>query len=235
VMDEDGVSLASADEVEALIAAADESQSTWLTSAQQDEFEGRATFPASGGAGRTAVQRPTSSWRSDGPTSVVCCDGIARAGITARGSGRWASRTYRARRGTTAWTASGRPLESGAAEAEPWGLAEARAAIRTIETNGLLSDLLRTPGPPQVIYVGPAASSRLATFLALLGAPWLAGSRASRRWCQTGPSRSWSPTRTRSTRSWRGTLAPDRLPRRQPCWPAACRVGGPSGGAIETA
>src|SRR5439155_25256881 len=37
--------------------------------------------------------------------------------------------------------------------AEPWGLAEARTAIGTVEARGL-ADLLRTPGPPQVIYVG---------------------------------------------------------------------------------
>jgi len=100
----------------------------------------------------------------------VCCDGIARAGIT----GSWLRQMGFPNvsvldGGTTAWTATV-AARVRRRRAEPWGL---RGARRDPDDRRRMEivDLLRTPGPPQVIYVGTKPRvRRLATFL---GARWV--------------------------------------------------------------
>ncbi len=154
VMAEDGVSLATPEEVEALIAAADKNPVYLVDIRTQQEFEAGHVPGFWWCPGGQAVQRTDELMAIKSARIVLCCDGIARAGIT----GSWLRQMGFPNvsildGGAPAWAASGHSLESGSAEAEPWGLAEARAAIRYLHPNELM-DLLKTPGPPQVIHVG---------------------------------------------------------------------------------
>src|SRR4051812_6160489 len=154
VMSEDGVQPIGADAVAAL--AADESgDSVYLIDVRnREEYEaghipGFRWFP-----GGQVVQRSDDVVGVRNGKVVLTCDGVARAGVTAS----WLRQlgfpnVFILDGGTSAWTASGRELTTGPADAEPVGLAEARARVRSIEP-AALDVLLKTPGPPLVLHVG---------------------------------------------------------------------------------
>jgi len=170
VMDEDGVRVVSPDETaDLMVAAADEP--VYLVDVRtEDEFKAGHIPGFWWCPGGQAVQRTDELVAVRSAKIVLCCDGIARAGVT----GSWFRQmgfpnVYVLDGGTTAWTASGRDLEVGATEPEIWGLAEAREAVRTIDT-AALSELLGTAAPPQVIHVG---TSREFAAGHIAGARWV--------------------------------------------------------------
>lgn len=168
VMAEDGVVAVTAAETADLIAAAAEEPVYLVDVRTREEYErghipGFTWFP-----GGQVVQRTDEVVAVRSAKVVLCCDGIARAGVT----GSWLRQmgfphVYVLDGGTSAWQASGRQLVAGPSEPEPWGLAEAR--VQSIEPPEL-ADLLKTPAPPWVFYVG--TSRELATGH-VPGARWL--------------------------------------------------------------
>jgi rhodanese-related sulfurtransferase len=151
---EDGVRLIDPDELEALMAER-EQQTVYLIDVRgRDEFEaghvpGFTWFP-----GGQAVQRADDVAAVRKSAIVFCCDGIARAGVTAS----WYRQmgfpeVYALRGGTAAWTASGRLLETGPATPEPWGLAEAMQRATSIPAAELQQGLAGAE-PPLVLFTG---------------------------------------------------------------------------------
>ena len=151
---EDGVELLTVDELRDLMARAAEDTVYLVDVRTAPEFEqghvpGFWSFP-----GGQAVQRSDDLVAVRNGHVVFCDDGIARAGITAS----WFrqvgfANVYAVDGGTAAWTAAGLELEMGTAEREPFGLAEARAAVRQTAP-AEVRDLLRMAAPPVVIFVG---------------------------------------------------------------------------------
>jgi rhodanese-related sulfurtransferase len=151
---EDGVTLLAAGDLRALMGrAADEA--VYLVDVRTDaEFAaghipGFWWFP-----GGQAVQRADDLVAVRNGHVVFCDDGIARAAIAAS----WYRQlgfpnVYAVDGGTAAWAATGQDLERGMAEPEPFGLAEARAATRTVAPAALHA-LLGMAAPPVVIHVG---------------------------------------------------------------------------------
>jgi len=170
VMAEDGVESVAVAELPDLIAAAEREPVYLVDVRTREEFEaghipGFWWFP-----GGQAVQRTDELVAVRGATIVFACDGISRAGIT----GSWFRqmgfpRVYAVEGGTTAWQASGRDLEAGPSDAEPWGLADARGSVRSIQPAELRA-LLGTAAPPQVIHVG---SSREFADAHVPGSTWI--------------------------------------------------------------
>ena len=100
-------------------------------------------------AGGQAVQRSDDVAVVKNCPIVFCCDGRARAAITAswyRQMGH--SEVYAVRGGTSEWLRAGNGLAKGHSEAQPLGLAEAQAAVRTITAQ----ELRAMPGA-KVIFV----------------------------------------------------------------------------------
>jgi rhodanese-related sulfurtransferase len=154
VMAEDGVVALSPAQV-AELQARDDGSSVYLIDVRtQAEYEaghlpGFWWFP-----GGQVVQRSDDAVAVRNGTVVLTCDGIARAGVTASWLRQLGFRNvYVLDGGTAAWIASGRALETGAADAPPVGLDAAQARVRLMEPTTLAS-LLKTPGPPMVLHVG---------------------------------------------------------------------------------
>jgi rhodanese-related sulfurtransferase len=83
---------------------------------------------------------------------VFCCDGLVRSTVAAS----WYRQmgfpnVYAVRGGTSAWTASGRPLEQRAPETMPFGMDEARRRTRTVEPRELHRSL--TADDRAVVFV----------------------------------------------------------------------------------
>jgi rhodanese-related sulfurtransferase len=170
VMDEDGVQVVGVDALPALIADAEREPAYLVDVRTREGFEaghipGFWWFP-----GGQAVQRTDELVAVRGAKIVFACDGIARSGITAS----WFRQmgfpnVVAVEGGTSAWTAAGQSLERGPSESDPWGLADARAAVRAIEPSAL-RELPGTAAPPQVIHVG---SSREFAASHVPGARWI--------------------------------------------------------------
>jgi rhodanese-related sulfurtransferase len=154
IMAEDGVQTLSADQVAERLAAENAESAYFVDIRAREEYEaghipGFWWFP-----GGQVVQRSDDAIGVKNGTIVLVCDGIARSGLTAS----WLRQLGYPNvsvldGGTSAWTASGRPLEAGTADDPIARLAEAQARVRTIEPTAL-DALLKTPGPPSVIHVG---------------------------------------------------------------------------------
>ncbi len=151
--EEDGVQFIDIDELDSLIARA-ASESVYLIDVRtRDEFEegripGFGWFP-----GGQAVQRADEVAPVHNAPIVFCCDGRARAALTAS----WYRQmgfceVYAVRGGTELWRESGRALESGASGSKSMGLAtlseDVAASLR--QTDIVASDAT-------VIHVGLSA------------------------------------------------------------------------------
>jgi rhodanese-related sulfurtransferase len=80
---------------------------------------------------------------------VFACDGKARATFTASWYRQFGfEAVYAVQGGTTAWAAAGLPLEQGAVEPEPFGLAQAREQVPHLSPQAL-----QAAQPPVVIFV----------------------------------------------------------------------------------
>ena len=80
---------------------------------------------------------------------IFCCDGRARATFIASWYRQFGfEEVYAVDGGTTAWAASGRPLETGSGEASPAGLEEARGQVKLLSPQELDADL-----PASIIFV----------------------------------------------------------------------------------
>jgi rhodanese-related sulfurtransferase len=135
--------------------------------------------------GGQAVQRADDTVAVRRGAVVFCCDGTARASVTASWYRQMGfAEVYAVRGGTTAWAAAGLLLASGADEPTEPLVAQARERVRTLSGADLAS-LLASPRPPVVLFVDP--SDRFA-----------AGHVPSARWL----SRSWLELRI-------AELAPD--------------------------
>ena len=99
--------------------------------------------------GGQAVQRSDEAVVVKNGMIVFCCDGKARATVTAS----WYRQmgfgdVYAVDGGTTAWTAAGRSLDRGMPDDRPFGLDEARAKLTALAP----AELHASP-PPAVIFV----------------------------------------------------------------------------------
>ena len=151
---EDGVALISIDELRGLMERAAE-ETVYLVDVRTEQEFGQGHIPGFWWfPGGQAVQRSDDLVAVRNGHVVFCDDGVTRAAITAS----WLRQmgfpnVYAVEGGTTAWTAAGLMLEQGMAEREPFGLAEARAAVRQTAPSDL-RDLLGMAAPPVVIFVG---------------------------------------------------------------------------------
>ena len=141
------------DELDSLIARA-ASESVYLIDVRtRDEFEEGAFRVSAGSPGGQAVQRADEVAPVHNAPIVFCCDGRARAALTAS----WYRQmgfceVYAVRGGTELWRESGRALESGASGSKSMGLAtlseDVAASLR--QTDIVASDAT-------VIHVGLSA------------------------------------------------------------------------------
>jgi rhodanese-related sulfurtransferase len=151
---EDGVQLLDIDGLDALLNERGQRAVYLIDVRGREEFEaghipGFWWFP-----GGQAVQRADDVAAVRNGAMVFCCDGVARAAIAAS----WYRQVgfpnvYAVRGGTPAWTAAGRPLESGPAELEPWGLAEASAQVGQL-TPADLNSAIESESAPALLFVG---------------------------------------------------------------------------------
>lgn len=186
VAEEDGVRMLSADDLAAVMGRAEQECVYLIDVRGAAEFAsghipGFRWFP-----GGQAVQRADDVAAVRNGSIVFICDGIARAAVAAS----WYRQmgfpnVYAVDGGVTACRAAGWQLETGMAEVEPWGLAEARAKTPACSPSELHA---RSSGErrPVVLFVGTSNQFAAAH---VPGARWL--------------SRSWLEPRVES-------LAPDR-------------------------
>ena len=126
--------------------------------------------------GGQAVQRADDTVAVRNSIVVFCCDGTARASLTASWYRQMGfAEVFAVDGGTTAWTAAGLPLVTGADEPLEPVVAEARGRVRHIAP-AELATRLAAPGAPVVLCVEP--SDRFAAGH-VPGARWL-----SRSWLE---------------------------------------------------
>ena len=153
---EDGVRMLAVGELPALMARA-AGETVYLIDVRTREeyaaghISGFAWVP-----GGQAVQRADDTVAVRNAAVVFCCDGTARAAVTAS----WYRQmgfpsVYVVAGGTTAWAATGRPLASGADEPVAPLVAEARARVRRVSPAELAS-LLGSARPPVTLSVDPS-------------------------------------------------------------------------------
>jgi rhodanese-related sulfurtransferase len=150
---EDGVRPLSIPELDALMARASDETVYLIDVRTREEYAaghipGFAWFP-----GGQAVQRSDDTVAVRRAAVVFCCDGTARSSITAS----WYRQmgypnVYAVTGGTTAWSAAGRPLATGAGEPTEPLVAEGESRARRI-TSGELAARLTSPEPPLVVHV----------------------------------------------------------------------------------
>jgi rhodanese-related sulfurtransferase len=99
--------------------------------------------------GGQAVQRSDEAVVVRNSPIVFCCDGKARATVTASWYRQMGfEEVYAVDGGTTAWAAAGRPLEPGRADDRPFGHDDARAKVTLLSPAAL-----HASPPPAVIFV----------------------------------------------------------------------------------
>jgi rhodanese-related sulfurtransferase len=153
---EDGVRMLTVAEVPALMARSGE-ESVYLVDVRTREEYLAGHIPGFWWMpGGQAVQRADDTVAVRSGTIVFCCDGTARASLTAS----WYRQmgfpnVYAVAGGTTAWTAAGRPLARGDEEPVEPIAAEARARVPQL-TPAELASRLASPRSPVVIYVDPS-------------------------------------------------------------------------------
>jgi rhodanese-related sulfurtransferase len=106
--------------------------------------------------GGQAVQRADDTVAVRDGAVVFCCDGTARAAVTASWYRQMGFPSVHAvAGGTAAWTGAGRPLASGPDEPVEPLVAEARARVPRIAA-GELASRQASARPPAVLYVDPS-------------------------------------------------------------------------------
>jgi rhodanese-related sulfurtransferase len=181
---EDGVRMLSVDELRNLVKrGADET--VYLVDVRTREEYAAGHIPGFWWMpGGQAVQRADDTVAVRNGHVVFCCDGTARATLTAS----WYRQmgfpnVYAVAGGTSAWAAAGQPLASGADEPVEPLVAEARARVRSIAPAELASRLT-SPRPPVVLYVD--SSDRFAAGH-VAGAHWLPRGWLELRIADTAP------------------------------------------------
>ena len=107
--------------------------------------------------GGQAVQRADDAVAVRGATVVFCCDGVARAAVTASWYRQMGfGKVFIVEGGTRAWMASALPLERGMGEQSPFGLADAQETVRTMAT-GDLQVALRGERRLTLLFVDPSS------------------------------------------------------------------------------
>jgi rhodanese-related sulfurtransferase len=153
---EDGVRPLSLAELDALLSRAG-SECVYLIDVRTEAEFARGHIPGFWWfPGGQAVQRADDVVAVRNATVVFCCDGVVRANVTASWYRQMGfANVYAVSGGTAAWAAAGRPLETGMAEVEPFGLAEAAARTRRLAPAEL--EAARTgDAPPLVLFVDPS-------------------------------------------------------------------------------
>ena len=170
---EDGVRMLDVPALEAVMARAADETVYLVDVRTREEYLGGHIAGFGWFPGGQAVQRADDVVAVRGGIVVLCCDGTARAAVTASWYRQMGfENVYAVAGGTTAWAAAGRPLTAGADEPVEPIVAEARARVRETSTADLASRLA-SPHPPTVLYVDP--SDRFA-----------AGHVAGARWAPRG-------------------------------------------------
>jgi rhodanese-related sulfurtransferase len=153
VAGEDGVRMLAVPELETLMARADDETVYLVDVRTREEYSvghipGFWWFP-----GGQAVQRADDVAAVRTGIVVFCCDGTARAAVTASWYRQMGfANVYAVAGGTRAWAAAGRPLASGVDEPVEPLVAEARTRVRQISTAELAS-LRESARPPLALYV----------------------------------------------------------------------------------
>jgi rhodanese-related sulfurtransferase len=153
---EDGVRMVDVPELERLMARASEETVYLVDVRTREEYlaghvPGFWWFP-----GGQAVQRADDLVAVRNGTVVFCCDGTARAAITASWYRQMGfANVCAVAGGTTAWAAAGRSLAMGADEPVEPLVADARARAREISASDLATRLA-SGRPPTVLYVDPS-------------------------------------------------------------------------------
>jgi rhodanese-related sulfurtransferase len=153
---EDGVRLLPVDELPKVIARG-ETETVYLIDVRTREEYLAGHVPGFWWMpGGQAVQRCDDTVAVRAGTVVFCCDGTARASITASWYRQMGfEHVYAVAGGTTAWAAAGRPLATGADEPVEPVVAEARARVRTLAPAELAARLA-SARPPMVLHVDPS-------------------------------------------------------------------------------
>jgi rhodanese-related sulfurtransferase len=168
---EDGVQMLAVDTLPNLMARAGDETIYLIDVRARDEYTAGHIPGFWWVPGGQAVQRADDTVAVRNGTVVFCCDGTVRASVTAS----WYRQmgfpnVYAVAGGTTAWSAAGRPLASGADDPLEPLVPEARARVRQVSPAELAS-LLASVRPPVTLYVDP--SDRFAAGH-VPGARWLA-------------------------------------------------------------
>ncbi len=173
---EDGVRMMSVPELEKVMARA-AGESVYLVDVRTREEFVAGHIPGFWWMpGGQAVQRADDTVAVRAGTVVFCCDGTARALITASWYRQMGfANVYAVPGGTTAWTAAGKPLATGEDEPVEPVVAEARRRVRAISSAEVASRLASSR-PPVILHVEP--SDRFAAGH-VPGARWL-----SRSWLE---------------------------------------------------
>lgn len=154
----DGVRPVDAVGVRALLAEASDRTVYFVDVRTREEYQaghipGFVWFP-----GGQLVQATDEVVAVQDATLVLACDGWARAGLAASWLRQMGHADVRVLDGgTVAWTSAGSALESGDGLAEPFGLAEARASVPTLDAGSLGAIATHgadIPDAPVVLYVG---------------------------------------------------------------------------------
>ncbi|HEX6212060.1 MAG TPA: rhodanese-like domain-containing protein [Methylomirabilota bacterium] len=181
---EDGVRMLTVAELQKVMARA-ASESVYLIDVRtREEFQAGHIPGFWWMPGGQAVQRADDTVAVRAGTVVFCCDGTARASVTASWYRQMGfAEVFAVTGGTTAWTAAGLPLTPGEDEPVEPLVAEARARVRTIAVADLASRLT-SARPPLVLYVDP--SDRFAAGH-VPGARWLSRSWLELRIAELAP------------------------------------------------
>jgi rhodanese-related sulfurtransferase len=173
---EDGVRMLAVDRLREIMARAGDETVYLIDVRTREEYAaghipGFWWFP-----GGQAVQRSDDTVAVRGGTVVFCCDGTARASLTASWYRQMGfANVYALAGGTSAWTGAGLELESGLEEPVEPVVADARARVRRVSPADLAS-ALASARPPVTLFVD--ASDRFAAGH-VPGARWL-----SRSWLE---------------------------------------------------
>jgi rhodanese-related sulfurtransferase len=153
---EDGVRMLAIDELQVLLARASTETVCLIDVRTRDEYTaghipGFWWFP-----GGQAVQRADDTAAVRNGKIVFCCDGTVRAAVTAS----WYRQmdfpnVFALAGGTTAWRAAGLALATGADEPVEPMVTEAKARVRQISSDELVS-ALGSARPPAILHVDPS-------------------------------------------------------------------------------
>jgi rhodanese-related sulfurtransferase len=153
---EDGVRMLAVDELQVLLARASTETVYLIDVRTRDEYTAGHIPGFSWVPGGQAVQRADDTAAVRNGSVVFCCDGTVRAAVTAS----WYRQmdfpnVFALAGGTTAWRAAGLPLATGADELVEPMVTEAKARVRQISPDELVS-ALGSARPPAILHVDPS-------------------------------------------------------------------------------